>query len=321
MKRLRNRSRPDPHRRRARPGTGSEILAGDVGGTKTTLGIFRLTPRGGLEPIREGTFPSRDHPGLEPILTKFLGSEAYGFAAAAFAIAGPVLDNRVQTTNLPWQIDARSLARSVGCREIRLLNDLEGTAIGAMHLPSSEIQVLQQGVERNGNRAVIAAGTGLGQAILFWDGRRHVAVATEGGHTEFGPRDAQQEALLEFVKKTHRDHISYERLVSGPGLVNIFNFLDQVIGLPVEVEIRTLMQSADSAAVIGEAAIAGTSRICREAVEVFSSIYGAQAGNLALTVMATGGVYLGGGIVTKLLPRLESEDFSPPSGPKVGMPL
>jgi glucokinase len=294
---------------RSHPTRPALVLAGDIGGTKTNLGVFQVA-RGKMVALREATFSSREHAGLEQILRKFLGTDfpSPQPSAAAFAIAGPVIDNAVRTTNLPWHVEGRRLSEAINCPRIRLLNDLEGTAIGALHLSESEIRTLQTGVDRPGHRAVIAAGTGLGQAFLFWDGERHVAAATEGGHVDFGPRDDLETELLHFLIAKF-GHVSYERIVSGPGLFNIFDFLSQAKGRPVEARVRDRMKSEVPEVVIGEEGVAESSIICRDAVEMFLSLYGAQAGNLALTVMAIGGVYVGGGVITKLLPRVTPENF------------
>jgi glucokinase len=234
---------------------------------------------------------------LEEVIARFLGDTDRPIAAASFGIAGPVVDDAVVTTNLPWHIRAASLREKLGTPHVRLLNDLEATAYGALVLPADQLSTLNAGVARAGNRAVIAAGTGLGQALLFWDGTRHVPVATEGGHADFAPRDEVEHDLLRWLERKYVGHVSYERTVSGHGLVNIFEFLAEHRHMPVADETRRRFEHEDHAKVIGELANAGTCATAVAAVERFVSIYGAQAGNLALTVMATGGVYVGGGIV------------------------
>jgi len=294
------------------------VLAGDIGGTNSRLALFRWDAGSGaaagvapesLTPVRAATFPSRDHGGLEDVIARFLGGDDVAVAAAAFGIARPVVDDAVVTTNLPWHIQGAALRARLGTPHVRLLNDLEATAYGALIQPPARLLALNRGVARVGNRAVIAAGTGLGQALLFWNGTHHVPVATEGGHTDFAPRDEVEHDLLRWLERRYDGHVSYERLVSGNGLANIFAFLDEHCRLPVEPETRRRLASEDAAAVIGELGIAGTSATAVAAVERFVSIYGAQAGNLALTVMATGGVYVGGGIVNKLLPAMTSGAF------------
>jgi glucokinase len=259
--------------------------------------------------IRSETFPSRDHAGLEEVIARFLGAAPPPITAASFGIAGPVVDDAVVTTNLPWRILAASLRERLGTPHVRLLNDLEATAYGALVLPSDKLATLNAGVARTGNRAVIAAGTGLGQALLFWDGTRHVPVATEGGHADFAPRDEVEHDLLRWLERKYDGHVSYERTVSGHGLVNIFTFLDEHCRMPVSDETRRRFEHEDPAKVIGELAATGACGTAIAAVERFVAIYGAQAGNLALTVMATGGVYVGGGIVTKMLAAMTRGGF------------
>lgn len=288
----------------------THVLAGDIGGTKTNLALYALEGRDGVSLVREASFSSAKYAGLEDVIADFRSGETdAAIAAGAFGIAGPVLDGRVETTNLPWKVDAPGIRRAIGGGRVRLMNDLEATAYGALFLPAAEILILNTGKPRRGNRAVIAAGTGLGQAFLFWDGQGYRPAATEGGHVDFPPRDEKEVELLRFLRKQHNGRVSYERILSGPGLVSIFNFLQQVLQRPVVETLRGRMQTEDAAAVIGEAGVAGTCRTCVEAVDMFVSLYGAQAGNLALTVMSVGGVYIGGGIVTKLLPKMTDGGF------------
>jgi glucokinase len=286
----------------------TSVLAGDIGGTKTDLAIYRFEEPRQATLVREETFPSRDYSGLGEIVLEFLGKQPQPLAAAAFGIAGPVLDGKVTATNLPWTLHEERLAEEIGSRRVRLLNDLETTAYGALFLQPEEFQVLNQGVPRKTHRVVIAAGTGLGQAILFWDGERFRPTATEGGHASFAPRNEREMALLRFLLRRF-ERVSWERLVSGPGLFHIFEYLDQEEGLPVSPEVRERMQAEDPSALIGEAAVAESCVCSAAAVDLFVSLYGAQAANLVLSVMALGGVYVGGGIVTKLLPRVTAGGF------------
>ena len=282
-------------------------LAGDIGGTKTNLALYELA--GAPAVRREASFASARYGSLEEVIADFLRDDRPPIAAAAFGIAGPIVDEAVSTTNLPWRIEAASLRRVLETPRVRLLNDLEATAFGALFLPEDRFEVLNPGRARAGNRAVIAAGTGLGQGFLFWDGQRHVPVATEGGHVDFAPRDATESALLAFLRREY-DRVSYERVVSGPGLFNVFRFLSEGEGRPVAAEVRRrLADTRDPGAVIGEAGIAGTCSTCVAAVDMFVDLYGAQAGNLALTIMAVGGVYVGGGIVTKMRRKIGEGAF------------
>jgi glucokinase len=284
------------------------VLAGDTGGTKTILAVYSVVSPRSLRLEREATFASRDYRGLEPIVREFLDAGKEKIAAAAFGIAGPVVGDRVKTTNLPWVVRARTLAREIGCRRVRLLNDLEATAFGALFVAPRELRTLNRGKRRDGNLGVIAAGTGLGQAFLFWDGERHRPVPTEGGHVDFGPRNEKELALLVYLQKKMA-RVSYERVLSGPGLVHIFDFFVEALGRPVELEIRERFKTEDRGAVVGEAGVTGACPTCVEAVETFVSLYGAQAGNLALTVMSVAGVFVGGGIAVKLLPKMTDGKF------------
>jgi len=286
------------------------LLAGDIGGTKTDLALFDLVDARSPELVCEATFASRDAAGLEPLVRDFLGESGDGIAAAAFGVAGPVIDGRIQTTNLPWRLEASALAAEIGCplARLRLMNDLESTAFGALALPPDQIHTLWDGHARDGHRVVIAAGTGLGQAILFWDGHRFQPAATEGGHVGFAPRDEREIGLLRFLQRRY-GHVSWERVVSGPGLLGIFEYLRLELGARVSAELDERMKLEDPSAVIGRAALEGNCATCEQAVELFVSLYGSQAGNLALTCMALGGVYVGGGIVTQLLPRFSTGTF------------
>jgi glucokinase len=284
------------------------VLAGDIGGTKTVLALYAIEPPRQMSVVREAVFPSQQYSGLEAIVQEFLSAGSEQVAAGAFGVAGPVREGTVRTTNLPWRVEARHLVQVMGGARVRLLNDLEATAYGALFLPPQEIHTLNPGQPQRGNCAVIAAGTGLGQAFLFWDGTRYWPAATEGGHADFAPRDDKEAELFRFLRHEY-PHVSYERVLSGPGLVNIFRFLTEALGRPVSHAVRERLPAADPAAVIGEAGVDGTCATCVEAVEMFLSLYGAQAGNLALTVMGVGGVYVGGGIIVKLLPKVTAGVF------------
>ncbi|TMA39991.1 MAG: glucokinase [Deltaproteobacteria bacterium] len=278
------------------------VLAGDVGGTKTDLALFACESPRRLTLRREHTFSSRDYPTLEAVLGEFVAAGGDPVAAAAFGVAGPVLGDEVTTTNLPWHIRAADVARVVGCERVRLLNDLEATAYGTAFQRPEAFHSLNAGRAQAGNRAVIAAGTGLGQAFLFWDGTRYRTAPSEGGHADFAPQNDREWALTRFLQRRHPEHVSVERAVSGPGLFAIFTFLVEELGRPVEPAVRARLAGGDPGAVVGEAALHGESAVCAEAVDLFLGLYGAQAGNLALTAVAVGGLFVGGGMVVKLLP-------------------
>lgn len=283
------------------------VLAADVGGTKTDVARYAVGADGGLTVVRAASFPSRRYTGLEAVLAEFC-QPGEPIDAAAFGIAGPVIDGAVVTTNLPWRVVGTAVSTALGGVPVRLLNDLEATAYGALVLPADQVLTLNPGVERAGHRAVIAAGTGLGQAYLFWDGSRYHPAATEGGHADLAPRNDAEIALLRTLQAQF-GRASAERVLSGPGLVNVFRHLTDVEGLTPDPSVRPRMATEDPAAVIGESAASGICPVCVAAVELFVRLYGAQAGNLALTVMAVGGMYVGGGIVTRMLPRISSGAF------------
>jgi glucokinase len=284
------------------------ILAGDIGGTNSRLAFFRKHA-GRLEAVVEDTYTSRDHAHLEAIVKTFVSAHDLPIDAACFGVAGPVRHGRIDTTNLPWDVDARELARALGLRTVGLLNDLEAHAYGIAMLAPEEFVTLNQGVvDASGNAAVIAAGTGLGQAGLYWDGQRHLPFAAEGGHTSFAPGDPLQIELLRFLSHEF-EHVSWERVLSGPGLFNIYRFLRDT-GHGEEPDWLTqALQQQDPAAVISQAALAETSALCRQALDLFVALYGAEAGNLALKLMATAGVYVGGGIAPKILRKLTDSTF------------
>ncbi len=284
------------------------VLSGDIGGTKTRLAIFEVAGID-LESVFERSYPSGDYATLNDIIEDFLSADDSRPNAAAFGIAGPVRDNTVDVTNLPWRISAAEIAARFRLRRVTLLNDLEANAWGLRALDEKDFHILNAGVENTGgNAAIIAAGTGLGEAGLYRDGDRWHPFATEGGHTDFSPGSELEIELLRFMM-TRYGHVSWERLVSGPGLVNIHEFLLHYRQHPVAGWLRDDMQTDDPAAAISRAAQSGRDALCVEALELFVRLYGIEAGNLALKMMASGGVYLGGGIAPKILEQLESGAF------------
>lgn len=285
------------------------VLVGDIGGTKTGLGIAVVQGDGvTLELHRR--YPSRKSVSLGEIVTTFCDETGCDCAVAAFAVAGPVVAGRSKTTNLPWQIDAAALQKDLGFERVGLLNDLEAVAWGVPALSPNELAVIQPGAANAvGNACVVAAGTGLGEAGMFWDGKRHLAFATEGGHTDFAPTDDREFALLNHLQK-RVGRVSWERVVSGMGLGNIYAFLAQwhkAVHPPAVAE--ALRSDGDIAAAVAEAADNGHA-ISQEAMELFAVLYGREAGNTALKHMALGGVYLGGGIAPKNLALLQGPGFT-----------
>lgn len=284
------------------------VLSGDIGGTKTRLAIIAVDGLR-LRTEREQSYASREYALFEDLLGDFMrGSDVPG--RAAFGIAGPVQGRVVQTTNLPWRIDADILQNRFGFGKCELLNDLEATASGLPALGAEDLLTLQEGAPQGarGNTAVIAAGTGLGEAGLFWDGVRHHPFATEGGHASFSPSDDREAALLRHLQQRYA-HVSWERIVSGPGLVSLHEFLCLHRNAPVPDWVQHEMRQGDAAAAIANAALSGRDEICIETLDWFVSLYGAEAGNLALKVMSRGGLYLGGGIAPKILPYLQKGAF------------
>ena len=283
------------------------ILAGDVGGTTTRLGLFRISEAGNRL-LTSHTYPSKAYNGLKNIIDEFLQGQER-IAAANFGVAGPVVNGSAVATNLPWKISEASLRRFLNIRNISLINDLVANAYGIEVMEQSDFTVLNRGGKAAGNRALLSAGTGLGAALLLWDGRQYIPSPSEGGHVEFGPRNRLELGLLQYLFERF-GHVSYERVLSGAGLFNIYQFLRDSGRFGAEPGwLAARLSGEDPAAVIAEAARRKKSRLCAEALELFASIYGAAAGNLALQVMATGGVYIGGGIAPKITWKLKDGAF------------
>ncbi len=295
------RSDRPPRERRA------TILAGDVGGTKTNLALFE--PEGRRLARREmRSFPSRDYPALEAILGEFL-SGASPVERVCLGVAGPVVGAKSRLTNLPWVVDRESVRAAAGARRAFLLNDVQATAFAVPFLPPDGVAVLQEGkADPAGNIGVIAAGTGLGEAFLVRTGEAYLPVATEGGHADFAPRGALQARLLGWLEAQH-GRVSAERVLSGPGLEAIYRFLRESERFPEAPEGAAPIDSDDPPRAIAQAGLAGGTGACAEALRLFVSVYGAQAGNLALQVVASGGIYLGGGIAPAILPALSRSGF------------
>jgi len=284
------------------------ILAGDIGGTKTNL-AWCTSRDGRVTLISQRSFASQQYPGLEAILEDFLREHAGDLTGACFGIAGPVVDGRAHPTNLPWLVDVRALQRTLGLKAVGLINDLEATAYGIQALPEEAFAVLNAGdPQPHGTIAVIAAGTGLGEAALIWNDLRYQAVASEGGHADFAPRNELEMELLRYLTRQF-GHVSYERLLSGPGKVSIYQFLKETGRGEEPAWLTQVLAHGDPSPVISEMALNGRSELCVKALKLFTSIYGAEAGNLALKYLARGGVYLGGGIAPKMLPLLQDGTF------------
>jgi len=289
------------------------ILGGDVGGTKCNLALFDERS-GGLVERTAKRFPSRDYSKFEDVVTEFVGSVAEPagakVTAAGFGVAGPVVDGAVTATNLPWRVDSRTLASLLGLPRISLVNDLEANAYGIHSLGPSDFEVLNPGAAgARGMQAVIAAGTGLGEAGLFWDGKSHQPFSSEGGHADLAPSTEVEDALVVYLRKRFGGHVSWERVLSGPGLHNLFEFLRDTRRASVEAWLAEAMEKDDPSAVISRTALEGKSPICVQALDLFVSLYGSEAGNLTLRYLAVGGVFVGGGIAPKILPKMRSGTF------------
>ena len=285
------------------------IIAGDLGGTKTTLALYEVR-EGKLFQKHAVTYTSREHATFGEILRTFItDTKATTIKAGCFGVAGPVINGTCHTTNLPWKLDEKKLATEIQIPRIKLLNDLQATAYGMLFLQPDQLHVLQPGEPaRQGNMAVIAAGTGLGEAILAWDGTHHHPLASEGGHADFAPHNELEIELLRYLREKFRGHVSYERVLSGPGLSNVYSYLRDWQSRPETIEIAAEMSKGDPNAVISKWGLARRDPLCTEALELFVSIYGAEAGNLALRSTASG-VFIGGGIGPKILPALEWGGF------------
>jgi glucokinase len=286
------------------------LLAGDIGGTKTVLAVFEKDATDfDHEPLYEEVFPSAKFNSLEAIIQEFLRDKAIEINGACFGVAGPIVGSWAEITNLDWLIDARSLAKMLGV-QTSLLNDLEAIANAVPHLDTEDLFILNEGEPKpEGAIGVIAPGTGLGEAFLVWNGQRYESYPSEGGHAAFAPTNSYQIELLTYW--LHRmDHVSYERLCSGIGIPNIYRFLLQSGVYEEPAWLRESLEKAkDPTPVIVNEAIKESAEICVKTLDLFMEILGGEAANLALKVLATGGIYIGGGIPPRVLPQLESSRF------------
>jgi glucokinase len=287
------------------------ILAGDIGGTKCNLALYEFHGKSHRKIIKQ-RYESREFPTFDEMISKFLfdtraetkGAGVNVIEAAGFGVAGPVIDQRVKATNLPWIVDASALSSQLGTRHVVLLNDLEATAHSLAHMAPSEISILNQGVPSpQSTQALLAAGTGLGEATLFWDGKQHVVASSEGGHVDFAPRTEQEIELLRFMKNTN-EFVSVELILSGRGFRTIHTFLD------ASVQHSSFQDpEADAAPEITRLALEGLCPVCVRTLDLWVSMYGAEAGNLALKVLARGGVWVAGGIAVKICKKMEDGTF------------
>jgi len=290
------------------------ILAGDVGGTKVHLALYNFDG-GRLRSLREQKYSAHDYPGLGGVIESFLevnNVDRRDIVAACFGVPGPVRAGRLKLTNLPWVLDTRELSQALSIEHIFLINDLEANGYGIPELAPDRIFTLHKGDSSSvGHRGLIAAGTGLGEATLIWDGKsRHLPIASEGGHCDFAARTDQEIALLQYLRRTLQGRVSFERVVSGIGIKNVYAFLRDDQKMEEPAWLRERLQLEDPNAVIGECGENGSSEICAETLKIFSGAYGAESGNIALKILAMGGMYLGGGIAPKILKTLQSGAFT-----------
>lgn len=288
------------------------VLAGDIGGTKTAMHLARVAS-GTREVLHEHRYASADYAEFEPLALQF-AAESFKRTGmkpdcACFGVAGPVAGRHARTTNLPWKLDAAALEAVLGVSRVRLINDFQAAGYGIEALGANDLVTLQAGSEElRATRAVIGAGTGLGEGILVWQGDHYETVASEGGHADFSPANDEEIGLLRFLQR-RVGRVCWEHVVSGPGLVNIFEYLVEEAGMRPGAALQAALRNEDRAAAIGRFGLDGTDAAAAHALKIFVSCYGAQAGNLALTVKATGGVYVAGGIAAKMLDRLTDGAF------------
>jgi glucokinase len=287
------------------------ILAGDVGGTKVALALFDFQG-GAIHHAAEKRYPAKDYPGLEAIVKEFLSEHRQEgkISAACFGVPGPVRHGVLRLTNLPWTLDSRKLSLDLGIDHLFLINDLEANGYGIPELKADQVFTLSAGdASTAGNRALISAGTGLGEAFLVWNGKRHIPMASEGGHCDFAARNDDEVDLLRHLQKKLGGRVSYERVIAGVGIKSVYDFLRDARKMEEPAWLKQRMENEDPNAVIGELGESGTSEICAKTLDLVVGAYGAEAGNLALKVLATGGVYVGGGIAPKILKKLEDGTF------------
>jgi glucokinase len=285
------------------------LLAGDIGATKINLGIY-AADKGPREPLTEATFLSSQYPSLAALAGEFLAEAKLAVEDACFGVAGPVINGQATISNLPWRVDQTELKEKLGLKSVILINDVEATAQGVPLLKPAEVHCLNKGEEiKGGTKAVIAPGTGLGEAILIWDGKRYQAHASEGGHADFAPTNLLEDDLLQHLRDEW-GHVSYERVCSGMAIPYLYAYLRER-GYAEEPTwlAQQLAETDDPTALIIDAALEQKAQLCVGVLNLFCSILGAEAGNLALKVMATGGVYLGGGIPLRIVAALEQGPF------------
>ncbi len=288
------------------------LIAGDIGGTKTDLAIYSHES-GPHAPLAQAQFRSADYPSLQAMVLEFLARVTMPVAVGSFAVAGPVVDGHVRTTNLPWTMDEGSIARDLKLRSVHLRNDLEAVAAAVPVLQPADLVTLNEGQPvAKGAIAIIAPGTGLGESFLTWDGTRYVPHSSEGGHSDFAPTDERQLRLLQYLLRRF-EHVGVERVCSGIGVPNIYEFLRDAEKIPETPEVARALASAQdrTKAIVNMGTDPHSpSKLCRTTVDTLTDILAGEAGNLALKVLATGGVYFAGGIAIRLLNELKAPRFA-----------
>ena len=286
------------------------ILAGDVGGTKVHLALYEFQ-NAQLQHVYDERFPAREYDGLESVVRAFVDkNQRPEVTSACFGVPGPVRNGRLKLTNLPWLLDARELARNLDIDHLFLINDLEANGYGIPELTRDQVYTLSPGdPSALGNRGLVSAGTGLGEAVLMWNGKQHIPVASEGGHCDFAPRNELEIDLLRYLQKAVGGRVSYERVISGIGLKSVYSFLRDEKQMAESPELKQRMEAEDPNAVIGELGESGRDELCARTLDIFVSVYGAEAGNLALKVLSTGGMFIGGGIAPKILDKMRDGAF------------
>jgi glucokinase len=294
------------------------IIAGDIGGTKTNVALFETEEDGHVRVVAAQSFPSGKYDSLDAIVREFIATHRpESLTHACFGIAGPVVDGRVETSNLAWHVSGERLAETLGIASVGLINDLEATAYGIETLKPEQLYTLNEGAgPRPGHRALIAAGTGLGTAGIFFDGQRFRPMPSEGGHVDFAPRNEEEFRMLVYLRQRLGGRVSYERVLSGMGLFNIYSYLRDTGYAEEPTWLAEEIATGDKSAAVSQAALAGKSDLAVKTLDMFVQLYGAMAGNLALLFKATGGLYVGGGIAPKIIEKLKDGTFMQNYGDK-----
>lgn len=285
------------------------ILVGDVGGTKTILALF-TKEQGNEGCIKKQYFLSADYQSFSELLVEFLSDISLSIEAVCIAVAGRIVDGDCDATNLPWVLKCGEIGQQLSIESVRLINDLEATAWGVLSLPEQDFVDLNPESEyKVGNIAVLAAGTGLGESVIAWDGEDYHVIAAEGGHADYAPNNQEEISLLQYLFTQYPEHVSCERILSGDGLHNIYQYLQKNSKNQIKPELKALFDKNDPAAVISDQALLGKDKLCIQTLDMFCRIYGSESGNLALKCLPYGGVYLAGGIAAKNLPFMQNGKF------------